>query len=276
MANEMTLREALEDACRLLRAAGYEMNGTATKRILAALALTQHDEDGAVDWQEPTGAMWSAGRDAFLKYARQWHDAKTSELASVIADIAPGSIYNAMHKVATHPAEKASAESVPKPACRMQGGICACTSGGSYGGCAIERGITHRSIDPRAAQPADHAKRAGRRLMDAEQFAEELRQLSEAYPIAIWPELTAAERESMGVLLDRASAAMGRHFSETFKRAANLIERGQQAGDALDAARYRWMRDNQSKAENMICSGGPEDLDKAIDAARASAAKEAE
>lgn len=31
-------------------------------------------------------------------------------------------------------------------ACRMQGGICACRSGGSYGGCAIERGITHQSI----------------------------------------------------------------------------------------------------------------------------------
>ncbi len=52
----------------------------------------------------------------------------------------------------------------------------------------------------------------------------ELRQLSEAYPLAIWPALTAAERDSMGVLLDRASAGMGRHFASVFSRAADMLE----------------------------------------------------
>lgn len=40
------------------------------------------------------------------------------------------------------------------PSCRMQGGICACRSGGSFGGCAIERGIVHRGFVERPTAPA--------------------------------------------------------------------------------------------------------------------------
>lgn len=65
------------------------------------------DTGAVAEWQEPTGAMWCAGRDTFLKYARQWEDAKTSELASVIADIAPGGIFNAMRAAKTTPASPA-------------------------------------------------------------------------------------------------------------------------------------------------------------------------
>ena len=41
-----------------------------------------------------------------------------------------------------------------KPDCRMQGGICACRSGGSYGGCAIERQATGRPLFANDAQPS--------------------------------------------------------------------------------------------------------------------------
>lgn len=37
--------------------------------------------------------------------------------------------------------------------CRMTGGVCDCRSGGSYGGCAKERGITHTNIQPAPYEP---------------------------------------------------------------------------------------------------------------------------
>lgn len=44
-----------------------------------------------------------------------------------------------------------------KPNCRMQGGICACRSGGSFGGCAIERGFT--TPFPDASETLAHVAR---------------------------------------------------------------------------------------------------------------------
>jgi len=55
----------------------------------------------------------------------------------------------------SHIAPDAADIQAEKPACRMQGGVCACRSGGSYGGCAIERGITHQSISPAIAPDDD-------------------------------------------------------------------------------------------------------------------------
>jgi hypothetical protein len=43
---------------------------------------------------------------------------------------------------------------VNTPNCRMQGGICACHSGGSYGGCAIERQSAGKPLFANDAQPA--------------------------------------------------------------------------------------------------------------------------
>lgn len=45
---------------------------------------------------EVTGEMWSAGRSAFLLWAQRWEDAKTSEQASAIADVAGADILRAM------------------------------------------------------------------------------------------------------------------------------------------------------------------------------------
>ena len=63
-----------------------------------------------------------------------------------------------------------------------------------------------------------------------------LRQLSEAYPVEVWPALTDAERDSIAGLLDRASAGMGRHFSGVFKEAADALEARAQPVAAIPEA----------------------------------------
>ncbi len=94
--------------------------------------------------------------------------------------------------------------------------------------------------------------------LDDAALVEELRQLAVAYPVEVFTELTQSEREQMGSMIDRASAAMGRHFSTIFTRAADAISaqplpaaplpqepagsrmeitiNGRQLRDALDAA----------------------------------------
>jgi len=45
---------------------------------------------------EPDGRMWSAGRAAFIMWARRYEDAPSSGTASVYADVAGSDIYRAM------------------------------------------------------------------------------------------------------------------------------------------------------------------------------------
>jgi hypothetical protein len=50
-----------------------------------------------------TGDQWVAGRDAFVRYADRYRDARTYELASAIADVAPAEIYKAIEAAAPNP-----------------------------------------------------------------------------------------------------------------------------------------------------------------------------
>jgi hypothetical protein len=54
---------------------------------------------------------------------------------------------------------------------------------------------------------------------------EQLRQLASAYPVEVFPDLTDEQRAMLGGLIDRASAAMGRHLGPFFTQAADALEK---------------------------------------------------
>lgn len=67
-------------------------------------------------------------------------------------------------------------------------------------------------------------------------LVERLRQTAEAYPADVFGDVTDADRQEHGAVVQRAAAHMGRHMAPLLREAADALEAARE-----DAERYRWL-----------------------------------
>lgn len=123
--------EAYAEGLKQATAAG---TGSAQPEALDERALFESAMREQAKPQQPDIFILKSGRYSCRETQAKW------EIWQARADITPS------RDAGQEEASTQTVQNAAKPACRMQGGICACHSGGSFGGCAIERGIVQRGF----------------------------------------------------------------------------------------------------------------------------------